>query len=177
MVSQVASGLAFAQKLVAEEPARIDQATFRRVVSNFASGVTVVTVEHEGKYHGSTIASFCSLSLDPPLVLVCVDRRATTHHRLEQANAFAINILDENSAELSQHFASRHPDKFASVAHRPGQTGVLLLEAAIATLECRVVQQYPGGDHSIFVGEVLAANAQDDRSPLLYFRSGYHALK
>lgn len=159
-----------------EQTEPVDPATFRRVLGNFASGVTVVTVEYEGVYHGSTVASFCSLSLDPALVLVCLDQNATNHALIEQAGRFAVNILGEHSEGLSRHFASRQPDKFATIPFRIGQTGVPLLEDAIATLECRLVSQFPGGDHSIFVGEVLATSVQHDSKPLLYFRSSYHQL-
>jgi flavin reductase (DIM6/NTAB) family NADH-FMN oxidoreductase RutF len=154
----------------------VDQSTFRRVLGNFASGVTVVTVEHEGAYHGSTVASFCSLSLDPPLVLVCIDRHATSHAFIEHAGQFAVNILGKENADVSRHFASRNPNKFATIDYQLGVLGVPLLDDAIATLECRVVSQFPGGDHSIFVGEVLSAAARDDTQPLLYFRRNYHQL-
>lgn len=160
----------------AELYAPIDNATFRWVLGSFASGVTVVTVEHEGTYHGSTVASFCSLSLDPPLVLVCIDRHATSHTYIEQSGQFAVNILGEESADVSRHFASRNPDKFATIDYQLGVLGVPLLDNAIATLECRVVSQFPGGDHSIFVGEVLSAAARDDAQPLLYFRRNYYQL-
>ena len=160
----------------AEQTEPIDPATFRLVLGNFASGVTVVTVEYEGIYHGSTVASFCSLSLDPALVLVCLDQNATNHALIEQAGRFAVNILGQDSEGLSRHFAGREPDKFARVPFRIGQTGLPLLEDAIATLECRLVSQFPGGDHSIFVGEVLTTSVQPDSKPLLYFRSGYHQL-
>lgn len=160
----------------AEQVGPIDPATFRRVLGTFASGVTVVTVEYEGVYHGSTVASFCSLSLDPPLVLVCLAQNSANHLLIEQAGRFAVNILGQDGEALSRHFASRQPDKFATVPFWLGQTGVPLLEAAIATLECRLVSQFPGGDHSIFVGEVLATTVQDAAAPLLYFRSSYHQL-
>ena len=167
---------ALCRDLATDELEQIDQPTFRRVLSTFASGVTVVTVAHEGVYHGSTVASFCSLSLDPPLVLICLDHRAASHHFVEQAGTFAVNILGEDGAELSQHFARRNSDKFAGVPYELGRIGAPLLTDAIATLECCVVDQFPGGDHSIFVGEVLSATARDDAQPLLYFRSGYHRL-
>lgn len=172
----VTSASAFATQTVREDPVRIDSGQFRRVLGHFASGVTVVTVAHAGFYHGSTVASFSSLSLDPPLVLICLDRRATTHAFIKQAGHFAVNILGEDSEALSRHFASRDPAKFASILHHLGYTGAPLLDAAIATIECRVVDQYPGGDHSIFVGEVLATSTGDDARPLVYYRSGYHRI-
>ncbi len=175
-MSYLSSVSAFATETVREEPTRIDPSQFRRVLGHFASGVTVVTVSYGGCYHGSTVASFSSLSLDPPLVLICLDRRATTHTLIKQAGHFAVNILGEGSEDLSRHFATRDPAKFAAVPHHAGHTGAPLLDAAIATLECRVVAQYPGGDHSIFVGEVLTTNTQDNAQPLIYYRSGYHRI-
>lgn len=154
----------------------IDQAEFRRVMGHFASGVTVVTVCREGTCHGITVSSFCSLSLEPPLVLICIDRRYSSHEKIQQSEVFAINILAEDGEWLSRHFASREADKFAKVGYRTGESGAPLLNDALASIECRLVEQLPGGDHTIFVGEVLAMAAQDNKRPLLYFRSGYHKL-
>lgn len=170
------AGSALCLESLSETLEPVDQQTFRRVLSTFASGVTVVTVADGDVYHGSTVASFCSLSLDPPLVLICLDRRSTTHHAIAQVESFAVNILGSDGADLSQHFARRNPDKFAGVAWHSGYTGAPLLAAAIATLECRVVNQFPGGDHSIFIGEVLSASARNNVDPLVYFHSGYHQL-
>ena len=154
----------------------VDQATFRRVLGTFASGVTVVTVAHNGVLHGSTVASFCSLSLDPPLILICLANGATTGTLIERSGMFGVNILGDDGAELSRHFAGRHPHKFATVAHHIGDTGVPLLADAIAVLQCEVVEQMPGGDHSIFIGRVISATTSDNRHPLVYFRSEYHRL-
>ncbi len=154
----------------------IDQAEFRRIMGHFASGVTVVTVCREGFCHGITVSSFCSLSLEPPLVLICIDRRYASHEMIQQAGVFAVNILAEGGESLSRHFASREPDKFAKVAYTLGQSGAPLLTDALATIECQLVDQFPGGDHSIFVGEIITGAVQDDGRPLLYFRSGYHQL-
>jgi flavin reductase (DIM6/NTAB) family NADH-FMN oxidoreductase RutF len=164
------------QSLSRERHVSIDQAEFRRIMGHFASGVTVVTVCHAGFCHGITVSSFCSLSLEPPLVLICVDRRYTSHELIEKSKAFGINFLAADGEWLSRHFASREPDKFAKVAYHSGQDGVPLLNDALATIECRLVNQFPGGDHSIFVGEVVGVSAQQDGRPLLYFRSGYHQL-
>lgn len=154
----------------------IDQTQFRHVLGHFASGVTVVTTCHQGFCHGITVSAFCSLSLVPPLVLICIDQRNTSHQLLEVAGIFAINILADDGELLSRHFASRETDKFATVPHHFGETGAPLLDSALATLECRVADRFPGGDHTIFVGEVLSANARDEARPLLYYRSGYHQL-
>lgn len=175
-MSQIVAGEAMLVDSPDTYDGEIDQTTFRRVLSTFASGVTVVTVAHHGVFHGSTVASFCSLSLDPPLVLVCLANGATTGTLIEQAGTFGVNILGDGGAELSRHFASRQPHKFATVAHRIGDTGVPLLTDAIAALECQVVDQAPGGDHSIFIGRVVAASANDAGQPLVYFRSAYRHL-
>lgn len=153
----------------------IDQDEFRRVLGHFATGVTVVTTVYEGVSYGITVSSFTSLSLDPQLVLVCINKSVTSHAALQAAGTFAVSILAETGEYLSRHFASPDLDKFKGVAYRPGITGAPLLVDALATLECRIVQQADGGDHTIFIGEVLTADATSEK-PLLYFRSGYHRL-
>jgi flavin reductase (DIM6/NTAB) family NADH-FMN oxidoreductase RutF len=135
-------------------------------MGHFASGVTVVTTVMDGVYYGLTVSSFASLSLVPQLVLVSIDQSIASH---------AVNILPENGEHLSRHFASRDPDKFRGVAYHTGETGAPLLEDALATIDCRIVQETPGGDHTIFVGEVLSTTVNEGK-PLLYFRSGYHQL-
>ncbi len=155
----------------------MDQATFRYVLGHFASGVTVVSFQCEGQLHGLTVSSFCSLSLEPPLVLICIDRRFQSHDLIQQAGMFAVNVLAEDSEWLSRHFASRAADKFAIVPYHIGQTGAPLLNAALAAIECNLFDTCPGGDHTIFIGEVIAATARDNAGPLLYYRSGYHCLE
>ena len=153
----------------------IDESEFRRVLGHFASGVTVVTVAHEEALYGITVSSFTSLSLNPRLILICLSKYVLAHAALVAAGAFAVNILDEESEHLSRHFASREADKFRRVSYHTGLTGAPLLDAALATIECRLTQQTDGGDHTIFIGEVVTLTAED-RKPLLYFRSGYHKL-
>lgn len=149
---------------------------FRRALGNFASGVTVVTsATAEGRPLGVTVASFASLSLDPPLVLICLDNRISMCEHLRQADRFAVNILAEDQAHVSNQFASRVDDRFAGVDHRPGVTGSPVLTAALASIECRVVERCPGGDHTIFLGHVEATEVRDER-PLIYFRSRYGRL-
>jgi flavin reductase (DIM6/NTAB) family NADH-FMN oxidoreductase RutF len=154
----------------------MDQQLFRHVLGQFPSGVTIVTTCHNRTLHGITVSSFCSLSLDPPLVLVCIDQKCRAHSLIQQSEVFAVNILAENGEGLSRHFASRVPDKFADIPHSLGETGAPLLEHASATLECRLASVLPGGDHSIFVGRVVAARAYTDIKPLLYHKSGYHRV-
>lgn len=154
----------------------IDQATFRRVMGHFASGVTVVTACNNGVCNGITVSAFCSLSLEPPLALICISRRSSSHDLIREGVAFAVNMLAEDGEGLSRHFASPAPDKFETVAFHTGKTGAPLLDGALATIECRLVESYPGGDHTIFIGEVLAADSRDQGRPLLYYRGGYRQL-
>jgi flavin reductase (DIM6/NTAB) family NADH-FMN oxidoreductase RutF len=154
----------------------IEQVKFRKALSYFASGVTVITTQHVGQYHGTTVSSFCSLSLDPPLILVCLDLKSTSHDLISESGVFGVNILAEQDQWLSRHFALRTPDKFSDVLYHLGQVGVPLLDNALATLECRVISRYPGGDHSIFIGEVVTSSIASDKQPLLYFGSKYNRL-
>lgn len=145
------------------------------MLGHFASGVTVVTTCHEQINYGITVSSFSSLSLEPPLVLICIDRLVTSHDAIKGAGVFAVNILPEAGERLSRHFATRELDKFSGIAYHLGLNGVPLLDEALATLECRIVQQAPGGDHTIFIGEVMTGATRPDK-PLIYYRSGYHQL-
>jgi flavin reductase (DIM6/NTAB) family NADH-FMN oxidoreductase RutF len=154
----------------------IDDAHFKLALSHFASGVTVVTTEHEGVRYGMTVASFASLSLHPPLIVVCLETNAKSHDAVAAAGTFGVSILGAGQAEISGRFASRKiDDKFEGVAVVEGQLGVPLIDGAICALECRVHAQLPGGDHSIFVGEVVDARITEG-APLVYFRSGYRNL-
>jgi flavin reductase (DIM6/NTAB) family NADH-FMN oxidoreductase RutF len=122
-----------------------------------------------------TVASFASLSLRPPLVLVCIEKTVKTHDAIAAAGAFAVNILADDQTAVSNRFASRSEDKFAESATHEGAYGLPLIDGALTTLECRVTDQLPGGDHTIFVGEVLDAVTHEGE-PLVYFRSGYRAI-
>jgi flavin reductase (DIM6/NTAB) family NADH-FMN oxidoreductase RutF len=153
----------------------IDDARFKLAMSHFASGVTVVTTEHEGIAYGMTVASFASLSLHPPLVLVCIEKGVKTHDAIVAAGSFGISILGDAQADVSGRFASKSDEKFAGVKTRHGELGVPLIEGSICTLECRVHNQLSGGDHTIFVGEVVDARTSEGE-PLVYYRSGYRKL-
>lgn len=154
----------------------IETTEFRRVLGQFASGVTVITTQHQNQLHGTTVSSFCSLSLNPPLVLVCLDLKATIHELIMESAVFGVNILAEQGEGTSRHFAHHSFDKFSDVTYSLGQLGVPLLHDALATLECRVVERYPGGDHSIFIGEVASGRLLTHSQPLLFFRSKYSRL-
>jgi flavin reductase (DIM6/NTAB) family NADH-FMN oxidoreductase RutF len=153
----------------------IDEAGFRLAMSHFASGVTIVTTEQGGVLYGMTVASFASLSLRPPLVLICIEKSVKSHDAIAAAGQFGVSILAQSQAEISNRFASKIDDKFTGVAVRRGELGMPLIEGAICTLECRIHSELPGGDHTIFVGEVIHADTTE-ASPLLYFRSGYRDL-
>jgi flavin reductase (DIM6/NTAB) family NADH-FMN oxidoreductase RutF len=153
----------------------IDETTFREVLSHFPSGVTVVTTAVGDELSGMTVASFASLSLRPPLVLICIEKSVKTHDAIERAGRFGVSILAAEQADVSNRFASKGEDKFEGVPFRRAPQGSPLIEGAIATMECKVTAQLPGGDHSIFVGEIADVTVAAGK-PLLYFRSGYHAL-
>lgn len=153
----------------------IDEFRFRQALGHFASGVTVVTTEYEGKLYGMTVSSFASLSLRPPLILICVDNTLTTHAAIAGAQRFAINVLEQGQEHLSRRFATHEDNKFVGVAWRTGQFGLPVLDGVLTVLECQLYATFPGGDHTIFVGEVMDAEINQG-SPLLYYRRGYHEL-
>lgn len=149
---------------------------FRHVLSHFASGVTVVTTwDEEARPIGLTVSAFASVSLEPPLVLVCVDHKAQCFPALRASGRFAVNVLAAEHEAVSKRFAVSQPEKFEVVAYRPGPLGLPLLPEALAHLECRTVHAHPGGDHTIFVGEVESARARPGE-PLLYFRGAYATI-
>jgi len=152
---------------------RVDASTFRAVVGHSPTGVSVVTArDADGCHYGITVSSYASLSLDPPLVLICIDTRSRIHSVLSAARSFAMNILCVEQEPLARQFSSRADDRFAGVSCSPGKSGDLLISNAIAYLECRLVEVVSAGDHSIFIGAVSAAGARDG-SPLLRYRGAY----
>src|SRR5689334_25426551 len=149
---------------------------FRSAMSRFASGVTIVTTKPEAHQPiGITVSSFASLSLEPPLVLVCIDKRASIHDQLVEGRYFAVNVLAENQEILSRRFASRDDDRFSGIGYTEGVTGSPVLSDVLAAIECRIVHTYTGGDHTIVVGEV-ERTIYNDGKPLAYFRGGYAEL-
>ena len=153
----------------------IDEAQFKLAMSHFACGVTVVTTEHDGRQYGLTVASFASLSLRPPLVMICVDKAVKSHDAIASSKKFGVSILEAKQSEISGRFASKTEDKFAGVEIRKGTLGVPLIAGSLCTIECRLTAQLPGGDHSIFVGEVVDAQPGAG-TPLVYYRSSYRQL-
>jgi flavin reductase (DIM6/NTAB) family NADH-FMN oxidoreductase RutF len=155
----------------------IEREDFYRFMASFASGVTVVTSrDTDGTPRGFTASAFTSLSLDPRLCLVSVDNRSESLPTIRETGAFVVNILAEHQELVSRTFASKSPDKFAEVGHRPGEaTGAPVLDGVLAHVECRVREMLPGGDHTILVGEIEAGAAHEG-TPLLYFRGHYRRL-
>ncbi len=153
----------------------IDYALFRQVMGHFAASVTVVTTGVEGRLYGLTVSSFTSLSLDPTLVLVCIDHNAASHDMIARAGMFAVNILNEDQEYLSRRFAAHDVEKFVVNAYTLSERGLPLLKGVLATIECRVFNALPGGDHTIYVGEVLDAWVGKGR-PLIHYRSGYYQI-
>ena len=154
----------------------IDEYRFRQALGHFASGVTVVTTAHDGHLYGMTVSSFASLSLKPPLILICVENALTTRTAISESGQFAVNILEKRQEHLSRRFATRDNDKFVGVAWHSSRFGLPVLEGALAVIECQLRDTVAAGDHSIFVGEVLDAEIGQG-SPLLYYRRGYHELQ
>lgn len=155
----------------------IDPDSFRAVLGRFASGVTVVTTHSaDGRDHGMTVSAFCSLSLAPPLVLVCIDREASMHGLLRLELPFAVNFLAAGQEALSRRFSGPDPNRFEGIGFSRGQHAVPLLDDVLAHLECCVEALHPGGDHTICVGRVITATVRPER-PLLYYRGGYAQLE
>jgi flavin reductase (DIM6/NTAB) family NADH-FMN oxidoreductase RutF len=150
---------------------------FLRACAQFSTGVAIATVlDRKGSPHGMTVNSFTSVSLEPPLVLVCIDHKARIREHFLARDIFAINILRENQQALSTHFARPADDRFGSVEWFPGETGAPLIPEALATLECIAVQRLESGDHTILIGEVVSAIRHEGR-PLIYFSSVYRSLE
>lgn len=151
----------------------IDGASFRHALGHFTSGVTVVTMAHDSERSGLTVSAFSSLSLDPPLILVCIDKQSTTLDLVRQAKAFGVNILGQGQEHISNHFASKLADKLESIPHRAGVLGSPLLHDAHATLECKLNDELDGGDHIILIGEVMEATVDESKEPLVYYKGNY----
>ena len=157
----------------------IDSREFRNVMGRFATGVTVVTTRVGHELRGMTANAVTSLSLHPPMMLVCIDRSASLHPFFEVAEAFAVNILAADQ-HLASEFFARHSDQSAELGgfpHHAGATGVPLLDDALAAVECQITERYAGGDHTIVVGHVVAVhNARPDVAPLVFFGGAYRAI-
>jgi flavin reductase (DIM6/NTAB) family NADH-FMN oxidoreductase RutF len=152
------------------------QRRYRQAIGRFATGVTVITTQDADRLAGMTASAVASLSLDPPLLLVCISNRLPTHTALERSRQFGVNVLGEGDDRLALRFATPAPDKFAGLKVDT-ERGVPLLDCAIARFVCDVHECLPGGDHSIFIGAIRHCEHVPSRRPLLYFASGFGGIQ
>lgn len=146
---------------------------FREVMRNLAAGVTIVTTEVDGEYFGTTVTSFSSVSLEPMLIQIALDTESRIHAAVKDSGKFAANILSVEQERLARRCAdSMAVDRFRGVDVTLGEAGVPLIDGSIAALECRVTAEFPAGDHTVFIGEVVAAHTGDG-APLLYYQGDY----
>jgi flavin reductase (DIM6/NTAB) family NADH-FMN oxidoreductase RutF len=154
----------------------LEKQEFRRVLGHFAAGVTIITtIGEDGRPYGLTATAFSSVSLEPPLVLVCVDKKSESHPHFHTSRVFAVNLLAVDHEHLSRRFAVSGGDKFGDLPVRTGVTGAPVLREALAHLECRTVNVVDAGDHTVFIGRVEAGDAREGE-PLLYFRGAYRQI-
>jgi flavin reductase (DIM6/NTAB) family NADH-FMN oxidoreductase RutF len=155
----------------------IDPDEFRSVLGRFASGVTVLTTRTGDMDVGMTVSSFCSLSLNPPLVLACVDKTADLHHLLPRGQRVVFNILSASQEALSRRFSEEEGTRrFQGVGFHRDRRGIAVLDDVLAWIEGDITEQHDGGDHSIFIAQVDGVSSNDLR-PLLYYRGGYAELE
>ena len=152
---------------------------FRKALGCFATGVTIITVDQDGEIHGMTANAFTSVSLDPPLVLVCVDYRARTHAHLHARKRFGVNVLGGDQRAISEYYARsgekhQHAEEAGAVFDRTAH-GTPVLRGALAYLECKLRRAERAGDHTIFIADVESVEVRDG-DPLLYFRSQYRGI-
>jgi flavin reductase (DIM6/NTAB) family NADH-FMN oxidoreductase RutF len=155
----------------------IDGSDFKRALGQFATGVTVVTTRGgDGKPLGLTVNAFCSVSLEPPLVAVCIDNRSEANAGFQASGVFGISVLAEGQEAFSQRFAVAGPAKFDANDLEQGASGVALVPQALTHIECQLSAAHPAGDHTLYVGEVIRLAARPGR-PLLYHAKGYRRLE
>lgn len=161
-----------------EEHMDVSQADFRKVLGRFATGVTVVTTCDGEQRLGITVNAFTSVSLDPPLILVCVEKKSYLHQALLRNGNFAVNLLVEDQQELSRCFSGHSEARrnFCDTPSHTEATGAPVFDHTLGWLDCRIEHVYPGGDHSIIVGRVVALGSSEGEHPLLYYRSRYAKL-
>jgi flavin reductase (DIM6/NTAB) family NADH-FMN oxidoreductase RutF len=154
----------------------VEAPQFRQLLGRFATGVTVLTSRTpQGDPIGMTASSVASVSLDPPLVLVSVDKSHEMHAALDSGTHFVLNVLSSEQEALSRRFAGEEQDRFRGVSYRQNERGIAVIEGVVAHIECEKHSTVPGGDHTVFIGMVVGGNATD-RRPLLYYRGGYAGL-
>ena len=154
----------------------VDPARFRQLLGRFATGVTVVTADDgNGNPTGMTANTLVSVSLDPPLISVCIDHAADMHRTLSQATSFTVNILAAEQEALSRRFAEQDSRRFEGVGFSRSDRGGIVLDGVLAHLDCERVAVHPAGDHSIYIGRVVGGSTSEGE-PLLYYRGGYTGM-
>jgi flavin reductase (DIM6/NTAB) family NADH-FMN oxidoreductase RutF len=155
----------------------LDPDAFRAAMGRFASGVTIVTVtDADGSEHGMTVSAFASVSLVPPLVVMCIDHAASMHDLVTDCDFFGVNILASAQEPIARRFADTGAQRFEGIGFRRGENGVPILNDVLAYIECRRVSSAEVGDHTVIIGETVAASTRDAR-PLLYYRGGFAQLE
>lgn len=155
----------------------VDQSAFRAVLGRFATGVTVVTaLDRRGRDVGMTVSALASVSLDPPLVLICIDHSASIYNAISKASHFIANILSEGQEALARRFAERGTNRFAGIGYDRGMNGAAVFQEVLGYIECEIVARHEAGDHDVIIGEVNVAVSNEGK-PLLYYRGGYAQME
>lgn len=157
----------------------VDAGTLRRAMRLWATGVTIVTAQSDGQKHGMTVSSFTSVALEPPLVLVSLERVTRTHGMVERSGRFGVTILAQDQQEVSDRFGGRITDlddRFAGLETETLQSGVPFVRGGLAYFDCQVVATHPAGTHTLFIGEVTAARSKRAGNPLVYFNRDYRRI-
>ena len=176
LINEGATPWSRAERAMIARRQSVEEAAFRAAIAHLATGVTVITTLNDGKPAGMTASAVTSLSLDPVLLLVCINHKLPTHEAIESSRCFVVNVLGEHQQELALHFARPSSDKFVGIELDPVHELPVLADA-IAWFVCDVHERLPGGDHTIFIGLVTDCAAKPGRRPLLYFRSGFGTLR
>ncbi len=152
----------------------------RDLMAHFATGVTVVAARHGPLLAGMTANAIATISIDPPILMASIARKAETHGAIIGSHAFAVSVLAEDQRELADCFAqpttAAKLTRFCDAAWHEAETGSPILEGALAYFDCRLTERHDGGDHTIFLGEIVAAGYREDAAPLLWYGSAYHRL-
>ena len=150
-----------------------DEARYRQVLGHFATGVTVVTALAGGEPVGLAVNSFTSVSLEPPLVALCVSVLSSTWPRVREVGRFCVNILSADQEAVARTFSSRNPKRFAGIGYRTAPSGAPILTGVLAWIDCTIEAEHPGGDHVIVVGRVRDLDVTREDRPLVFYRGGY----
>src|SRR5260370_22512877 len=168
------SAVETAGRRVGEQP--LDAGAFRQVIGRVMSGVVVITATHQGERRGMTVSAVASLSLDPPMIVTCLNAASSTQEVVRRAGVFAVNILAEDQEHLAGLFARPGADPFRDLPYESGITGAPILAGALAVLECRIAQEVRGGSHRVLLADVVRASAGEG-SPLAYFRGRFGRIE